>query len=397
MPFVYSVISDMKVLHLFSNYKWTGPAEPALNLCWALREQGIETDFACAPGPDLSRNRMVAEARARGLEPILQFRFKKHRHPWHNWRDARALRAFLKTADYDLIHCHLDNDHRIAAAAVARASSPWGKQQAALPLLIRSSYEGEGFMRPLRVARALRHASFLIEPSQQALERDAQTLNFPRERMNVVPGAVDTSRFDPARFLPDMRAKLEIPADAFVIGIVARMQTHRHYEDLWDAAARLIAEFTHVRVLVVGRGTKQEAVAMAPVSERGIAHRVHFTGFVSGDDYVAALAAMTVKVYLVPGSDATCRAVREALVMGVPCVVADRGMLPEIVVDGVTGIVFGTAEEELYGALRMLVAEPARVAEMRNSALRIARNRYALPAQTAAVADIYRRILAPKS
>ena len=39
----------MRVLHLFSNAKWTGPAEPALNLCVALRRYGVDADFACAP------------------------------------------------------------------------------------------------------------------------------------------------------------------------------------------------------------------------------------------------------------------------------------------------------------------------------------------------------------
>lgn len=385
----------MKVLHLFSNYKWTGPAEPALNLCWALRAEGIETGFACARGPNLDWNRLFSEARDRGIEPFLDFRLKKHRHPWHNWRDARTLLRFLAENHFDLVHCHLDNDHRIAAAAVARASSPWGRSDRTPPKIVRSSYEGEGLLKPGRIARALRRTAFLIEPSQRALEHDADALAYPREQMAVVPGAVDTQRFDLDRALPDARAKLNIPADAFVIGIVARMQTHRHYEDLWDAAARLMAAFTHVHVLVVGRGTKQESVGMAPVRERGIEDRVHFTGFVSGDEYVAALAAMTVKVYLVPGSDATCRAVREALVMGVPCVVADRGMLPEIVDDGATGVVFGTTAEQLYAAVRDLVTQPERVAQMRQNALRMARDHYALATQAAAVAKIYRRILAP--
>ncbi len=36
----------MRVLHLFSNAKWTGPAEPALNLCVALRRAGVEAAAA---------------------------------------------------------------------------------------------------------------------------------------------------------------------------------------------------------------------------------------------------------------------------------------------------------------------------------------------------------------
>jgi hypothetical protein len=37
----------VKVLHLFANWKWTGPAEPAVNLAAALRDRGVSVEFAC--------------------------------------------------------------------------------------------------------------------------------------------------------------------------------------------------------------------------------------------------------------------------------------------------------------------------------------------------------------
>jgi len=58
----------MRVLHLFSNSKWTGPAEPALNLCVALRARGVAADFACGPHCGSPVNKVVATARDRGIE-----------------------------------------------------------------------------------------------------------------------------------------------------------------------------------------------------------------------------------------------------------------------------------------------------------------------------------------
>ena len=58
----------MKVLHLFSNARWTGPAEPALNFCVTLRKRDIGVDFAFtlqAPG---SEHTMLETARDRGIE-----------------------------------------------------------------------------------------------------------------------------------------------------------------------------------------------------------------------------------------------------------------------------------------------------------------------------------------
>ncbi len=36
----------MKILHLFSRWKWTGPADPTWNLCKGLEKQGHEVTFA---------------------------------------------------------------------------------------------------------------------------------------------------------------------------------------------------------------------------------------------------------------------------------------------------------------------------------------------------------------
>ena len=34
-----------RILHLFSDWKWTGPAEPTVNLCRHLRRHGYVVDF----------------------------------------------------------------------------------------------------------------------------------------------------------------------------------------------------------------------------------------------------------------------------------------------------------------------------------------------------------------
>lgn len=372
----------MKALHLFSNAKWTGPAEPALNLCVALRRLGIEADFACSPHATGSVHTMVETARDRGVEPILAFNLGKHRRPWSNFVDRRRVRARLYDVKYDIIHCHLDNDHRIAVGA---AHGAWP--------IVRSNYDGDGLADTVDHKRLLEATHFLIEPSQRALDRDRATFDYDPAHMEVVPGAVDTERFDPRRDTPDGRKWLGIPPDAFVVGIVARMQTHRHYEDLLDALMQLIGENPKAHAIIVGRGTKQEEVARRPVRELGLEGRVHFPGYVAGDNYVGMLRAFDVKVFLVPGSDGTCRAVREAMAMGKPAVVADRGMLAEIVDDGVNGIVTDGSSEQLFAALARLANDRALVHAYGRAAREKALAQFSLDVQAGAVLNIYERLL----
>jgi len=373
----------MKILHLFSNAKWTGPAEPALRLCAELRKHGVDTDFACPPTAPGSPYTLLDTARDWGIEPIRDFTLSKHENPWINWNDRRKLAAFLRTNPYDLVHCHLNNDHRIACGAVRGTGIP----------VVRSNYEGLGFSEPRRVARLLEKTTALLDPSNVARDRDLAQFGMREESVHIVPSAIDTARFDPSRDLPDIRARLKIPSDAFVVGIVARMQPHRHFDDLWDALQKLMGENPNVHGLVVGRGTRQETVAIQPVRERGLEDKVHFSGFLRVDEYVAAVNAFDVKVFLVPGTDGTCRAVREAMAMGKPGVVSDRGMLPEIVDHDVNGLVFGSTSDELYTALRSLADDRGRVSVMGKAARTKALEAFSPAHQAEAVRAVYESIL----
>jgi len=374
----------MKILHLFSNARWTGPAEPALTLCAELRKLGVDAEFACPPSAPGSPYTLLDTARDWGIEPIRDFTLSKHENPWINWQDRRKLAAYLRANPYDLVHCHLNNDHRIACGAVRGLGIP----------LVRSNYEGLGFSEPRRVARLLEQTAALLDPSNAARDHDLAQFGLRKESVHVVPSAIDTARFDPGRDLPDIRTPLNIPPDAFVVGIVARMQPHRHFDDLWDALQRLIGENPNVHGLIVGRGTRQETVARKPVRDRGLEAKVHFSGFLRGEEYVAAVKAFDVKVFLVPGTDGTCRAVREAMSMGKPGVVSNRGMLPEIVDHSVNGLVFGSTADELYTALRSLAGDRDRVRAMGEAARKKALEAFSPGHQAKAVRSIYETILA---
>ncbi len=357
----------MKALHLFSNAKWTGPAEPVLHLVHALRQAGVEVDYACTPRTKAGHNRVAEEARARGIEPMMTMHLRKHRNPWFNMRDRHTLRGLLAERRYDLVHCHLDNDHLIAAGPAAQAGIP----------LVRSSYHGMGLPALPSYRRMISATRLVFEPSERAALADHHQLGLDEARYVIVDTAIDLQRFDPARPLPDGRARFGLGPDTFVFGIVARMQTHRRYEDLFEAFARLAPAAPHAHLIVVGRGTRQAEVGYAPVKRHRLEGRVHFTGYLSDDDYVGMLNAFDAGIFLVPGSDGTCRAAREIMAMGKPVIAADRGMLREIVSDHHDGLIAGHRADTLFTAMARLVQAPARTRELGAQARSTAEQRFA--------------------
>jgi glycosyltransferase involved in cell wall biosynthesis len=209
----------------------------------------------------------------------------------------------------------------------------------------------------------------------------------PRERIHALEAPIDTARFDPARGVVAKRARLGIPVDAFCLGIVARMQTHRRFDVLLEAVR--CARVPGLVLLVVGRGTNQETVARAPARALGVSERVVFSGYQAGEDYVATLACMDAKVFLVPGSDGSCRAVREALSMGVPVIAARRGILPELVRDGETGLVVEDDPESLARAIELLSGDRERLRAFSRSAREDALARFSFETFARAVALVY--------
>jgi glycosyltransferase involved in cell wall biosynthesis len=198
-------------------------------------------------------------------------------------------------------------------------------------------------------------------------------------------GAVDLARFSPRAPAPETRRSLGLAPEHRVVGIVARVQPHRRFDLLLDAAARLFAEEPRPRLLVVGRGTRRASLAEAPAARLGIADRVVFAGY-REVDYAEVLRAMDVFTFLVPGSDGTCRALLEASACGIPAVTTRRGALPEIVQDGVTGVLCDEEPEKLFRAWLRLLSDEVLRARLGAAAAASAGERFA-PERFAAVVE----------
>ncbi len=110
------------------------------------------------------------------------------------------------------------------------------------------------------------------------------------------------------------------------------------------------------------------------------------------EDYLDTLACMDIFVFLMPGSDGTARALREAMAMAKPAVVADRGILPELVEDGISGIVVKDRPKEMATAIVKLLKDPKLRESMGRAAWERAHAQFRLDRQGEAVEAFYRRI-----
>jgi glycosyltransferase involved in cell wall biosynthesis len=336
----------VKILQLTSDWKWTGPAEPMLHAVAGLRALGHEVDAAFPATPPSHSDALAERARARGIPPAFEPAPGQGYLPIRDGGEVRRLRAFLRERRYDVVHATHARAHLLARFALG------GRRDHTR--LVASWMPGEPIPRRpwnrwLYGASGCDGVAVLSEPL--AAETRAFLGGTPA-RVGVISGVVDTERFAPRLRRADLRESLGLKPDQRVIGLVARLQPHRRVERILEALARALSEAPDLRLLVVGRGTRAREVLDEPARRLGLDHAVIRAGYLRGDEYLDVLAQLDALVYLVPGSDGSCRAALEALSLGIPAIASRRGALPELL--GEAAVFADETVEALSSAFRSL-------------------------------------------
>lgn len=301
-----------------------------LRLAEAQRARGHEVWLACPSAPEGADRSIGGEARAVGFASAFELPRGRGVRPIADRAAIRALRSWMDQHEIELVHSWHTRDHVLALRA-AGSRSRRGR-----PAVIRSYRIAERIAdRPWnRWLYGARTDGLLCVSPETARSNHALRRGRP---IRGVFGAVDVERF---RFAPpdaSLRRDLGLAPEHRVVGIVARVQPHRRFDLLLEAARLAAARDPAFRLLVIGRGTRRRELAEDPARRMGLEDRVLFAGY-RREDYADVLRTMDLFTFLVPGSDGTCRALLEAAACGIPAVALRRGALPEIVLDGKTGL-----------------------------------------------------------
>lgn len=374
----------MRVLHLLSDWRWTGPADPVVNLVSALREKGCDAILACRKPPQPASQSVEQKAIERGLKPEVRFHLNRYFHPKDVLEDLFRLPRHLEQEQIDILHTHLSHDHILGGLAARRSRRP--------VIVIRTNHKGVPLERSRGRAWLLsRYSDAYLGFSRAAAQEDRRTFDLPDDRVFVVNPAVDLARFDPSRPYDDVRKDYGLGSEHVLGGIVARVQRHRRFHVLLEAVRLAVAEAPNLRLLIIGRGTHIQTVAKDPVKAMGLEKVVLFSGYRSGD-YVDHVRSLDFKVFLVPGSDGTCRAVREAMALEKPVLAARRGMLPELVLHEKAGLIVEDTPENLAAAMVRLAGDPDLRRRLGEGARQHALQHFRIEDQADGVIEMYKKL-----
>lgn len=284
-----------------------------------------------------------------------------YRRPKDFLRASFRLSREFKRRNIDLVHCAdlLAGHYTAVAGKLAR-----------LPVLchIRTRF-ADVSRRDQSFLRAVDKFAFV---SQDTWKHFAYKV--PASRGTVVYDGIDVSDKAEAETSQSVRRELNIPSDANVIGMVARVAPQKDYRTFVKAAARVVAVHPNTRFLVVGDNSQvasyrehyEEVKGM--LAESGVAQHFVFAGF--REDVPRLIAAFDIFV-LSTHCEGLPLVILEAMAQAKPVIATDVDGIPEIVLDGVTGLLHAHEDDAQLAAQILSLMENKQRAEALGEAGRL--------------------------
>ena len=241
-----------------------------------------------------------------------------------------------------------------------------------------------GFTRALFVSRALEADATLAAPDVFLGRTDV-----------VHDGVVVPHEPDQAG-RARLRSDLGLAADAIVIALTGQVSEVKGIWDFVDAAARLAPTHPNVMFAVLGDDLKGGGALRREMEQRadtlGLTRRFRFLGFrPNAPALLPAFDVISVPSHVEPLGNATL----EAMAAGLPVVGSRVGGIPEMVVDGETGLLVPPRDAaRLAEALGTLAVDPDRRRAMGAAGRRRAIDVFGLERHRERVQEIYDRVLA---
>jgi glycosyltransferase involved in cell wall biosynthesis len=312
---------------------------------------------------------------------------------------------FRNAVNYDVVHVH-------AVFSFSTLAAGWACRLRHVPYVVRplgvlNAWGMENRRRWLKKwsfrlldKPVLDHAAAIHYTSHQEVD-EAGRLGL-RARPAVIPLGIDLTPFQSLPSPELFTARFPETAGRPVVLFLSRLDPKKNVELLLEAMARLSSvPSDSIRpdptrsdpVLVIAGDGDSDYVARLKdrAATLGVEQRVIWTGHLSGQDKLSALAVA--RVFVLPSrSENFGIALLEAMAAGLPCVATREVALAadmQRINDNCLSVVAGDDSTSLANALRALLDQPAAATAMGRRGGDLAREHFSTEAMTSALTKLY--------
>ena len=337
----------MRVVHVVKAKGIAGAENHLLILLEALRARGVDASFLYLHPPHNTVDEFKAAAEARGI-PVQRLPIARHTDPLL----YPKLRSALAALQPDIVNTHLLHAdlYGIPAAQSIRVN---GRR----PRIVSGRHNDDAFrLKPDQkvINRQLWRMTDAGVAISEAVRRFSIEVEGARpDQVRTIYYGYQPPPFDPA-LRTAVRAELGLTADDVVVGVTCRLIEQKGLPYGLQAFAQVAGDFPAAKLVITGDGELRGALE-AQAAELGIATRTQFIGW--RPDAARVMAAYD--LFLMPSLwEGFGLVLLEAMAQAIPVVGSRVSAIPEVVLDGETGLLAEPKDADtLAKHLRRLLAD----------------------------------------
>jgi len=326
-------LKSLSILEIISSRRWIGEAAHVFNLSSRLIQRGHKVFLITRRGWELSK-----KADEAGL-PNIPLNMNGHFNIRDNFEDISRLVAIFRNQKIDIVHSHRGHDHWLAALALSISRKK-------IPL-----------MRTRHVNVAVKNHIFnkwlynyktdkIICVANHIRDNLISNNRFNEKKLEVIYTGADTGLFDYRLSGEKIRREFRISESSPVIGVVGRITPIKGHRFVLNAVPAIKKEFPDAKFIFAGDFRDRNFLThlQSIIEKLGIKESIIFTGF--RDDIPEIVASFDVAVISSKGSEGSSRACYEFMAMKKPIIATKVGIIPEIIEDGITGMLISEMDSE---------------------------------------------------
>jgi glycosyltransferase involved in cell wall biosynthesis len=314
-----------RILHSESSLGWGGQEVRVLAELEWMRAQGHWVALAAPPASAIAKRAQEAG--------ILFYPLRTHKALLPV--EVVRLAAWLIQHRVEVVNTHSSNDGWLAGLAARLAMRP---------ILIRSRHIEVDYPNRFWSGLAFRVLPHhVITTSQRIADRLVVELGVPADRVNCVATGVDLKRFDP-KIEGTLHRELGLASGVALVGMISVLRSWKGHATFLEAAQLLFSRLTTpVHFVIAGDGPAREEwtqkIKLEPFQGRVtlLGHRA---------DVPNVLASLKVLVLPSYAHEGIPQIILQAQAMARPVVATTIGGIPEVVADGVTGLLVPPRDAE---------------------------------------------------
>lgn len=374
-------MEKINILHIYQNSKIGGVQQQILNLLKTYNREVFNPIFCCL-GP---KEEIGKEIEGIGIDCIPLNRSRYNRFSLGIVLDLHRL---MKKKQIHIVRTHRYRSNfygRIAAFL------------AGVPTIIASVHDNyRTDKRPERriINRMLSHITDKIVAVSEEVKKDIIRYDkIEPSKVVVLPNGIDVERFNPKGNFADIRKEFSIKQGAIVVGFIGRIVPAKGLQYLIDSIPYVNEEFKNIKLLIIGEGS-----IVARLHEQAKEKKVYDSIIFTGRRRDIPDILSCIDVFVMPSiAEGLPNALLEAMAMGKPIVATEVGGIPEVMKNGVNGLLVPPRDPSaLATAMKGLIGNDRLAAQMGDAARDLVLDKFSMRAIAQKWQTLYLSILKEK-